>query len=128
MNTKTLFTLAASFNWLIALALATIPGPLFSLFMVSPLPREPLPMHLFAGLVFVFGIGYYWVSRNFETNIPIVKLGIVGKLSVVAVGLLEVLLGNISWQFMLLVSVDLVFATLFILALQSAPASVLEEV
>lgn len=110
---------AALFNWLVAVALLIIPATLFQLFSVTPLPTEPLFLHLFAVVVFVFGIGYYWASREFSANAPIVRLGMIGKLAVFLTGLANTLLGNVSWQIMLLVSVDLLYAILFLMALKS---------
>jgi hypothetical protein len=115
---KMLFS-AACFNWLVALALLAIPEKLFLLFHVTPLPTEPLFLHLFAVVVFVFGFGYYWAARDFVRNAPIVRLGMIGKLGVFVTGLLNALLGNVSWQILLLVSVDLLYAILFFIALKA---------
>lgn len=46
-----------------------------------------------------------------------IRLGGIAKLAVVAVAAYEVMSGNISWQFVLLASADLLFAVLFFLAL-----------
>lgn len=94
-------------------------GWLFGLFRITPLPTETLFLQLFAWLVIVFGIGYFWVSRDPVANVPIIKLGMIGKLSVVLVSLACVLTGSVSWQMMLLVSVDLLYAILFWRALQT---------
>lgn len=111
---------AACFNWLVALALLMVPAPLFQLFRVSPGPTEPLFLDLFAVLVFIFGVGYYWASRDFTANAPIVRLGMLGKLAVFITGFVHTLLGNVSWQILLLVSVDLLYAILFSAALKAA--------
>ena len=110
---------AACFNWLAALALLVFPGMLLQLFRITPLPTEPLFLHMFAVLVFVFGVGYYWASRDFMTNAPIVRLGMISKFAVVITGLVNTLLGNVSWQIMLLVSADLLYAILFFIALKA---------
>ena len=116
---RIMFTTAAWFNWLAGLAVAVNAGWLFSLFRITPLPTEPLFLQFFAWLVIVFGIGYFWASKDPVANVPIIKLGMLGKLSVVLVSLACVLTGSISWQMMLLVSVDLLYAILFWRALQS---------
>lgn len=46
-------------------------------------------------------------------NVPMVRLGAIGKLVVFYVAACEVLLGSIGWQFLLLVFAGLVFAVLF---------------
>ena len=116
---RIVFITAAWFNWLAGLAVAVNAELLFGLFRITPLPTEPLFLQLFAWLVIVFGIGYFWVSRDPVANVPIIKLGMIGKLSVVLVSLACVLTGSISWQMMTLVSADLLYAILFWRALQS---------
>ena len=116
---RIMFTTAAWFNWLAGLAVAVNVELLFGLFRITPLPTEPLFLQLFAWLVIVFGIGYFWVSRDPVANVPIIKLGMIGKLSVVLVSLACVLTGSVSWQMMLLVSVDLLYVILFWRALQT---------
>lgn len=110
---------AAVFNWLVALALFVNAPVLFHLFGVTPAPTEPLFVQLFAGLVFVFGIGYLWAARDSEANRPIILLGILGKITVFLAGLINVVTGQVSWQILLLVSVDLVYATVFVFVLRS---------
>ena len=116
---RIMFTTAAWFNWVAGLAVAVNAELLFGLFRITPLPTEPLFLQLFAWLVIVFGIGYFWVSRDPVANVPIIKLGMLGKLSVVLVSLACVLTGSVSWQMMTLVSADLLYAILFWRALQS---------
>jgi len=112
-STRTLFLTAAIFNWAVGLALAFKAQLLFDLFRVSPAPTEPLFLQLFAWLVIVFGIGYFWVSRDPAGNVPIIKLGILGKGSVFLAVLACVLMGAVSWQMLILASMDLLYAFLF---------------
>ena len=114
-----MFTTAALFNWMAGGAVAINAVWLFGFFGVTPLPTEPLFLQLFAWLVIVFGIGYFWASRDPVANVPVIKLGMLGKLSVVLVSMACVLTGSVSWQFMLVVSVDLLYAILFWRALQT---------
>ena len=114
-----MFTTAAWFNWVAGLAVAVNVELLFSLFRITPLPSEPLFLQLFAWLVIVFGIGYFWASRDPAANVPVIKLGMIGKLSVVLVSLACVLTGSVSWQIMLLMSIDLLYAILFWRALKA---------
>ena len=116
---RILFQAAAAFNWAVALALAFLARPLFELFRVSPAPTEPLFLQLFAWLVFVFGIGYWWVARDPLVNRPIIRLGILGKWSVFLAALILVLADAVSWQIMLLAGGDGIFALFFGLALAS---------
>ena len=116
---RIMFTTAAWFNWVAGGAVAVNAGWLFSFFRVTPLPTEPLFLQLFAWLVIVFGIGYFWASRDPAANVPVIKLGMIGKLSVVLVSLVCVLTGSVSWQIMLLMSADLLYAILFWRALKA---------
>ena len=116
---RIMFTTAAWFNWLAGGAVAVNAELLFGLFRITPQPTEPLFLQLFAWLVIVFGIGYFWASRDPVANAPVIKLGMIGKLSVVLVSLAAVLTGNVSWQIMLLVFVDLLYAILFWRALKA---------
>jgi hypothetical protein len=118
-HSKILFLSAAVFNWAVGLALAFQAPLLFELFRVTPAPTEPLFLQLFSWLVVVFGIGYFWVSRDPVTNVPIIKLGLIGKISVVLAALACVLMGAVSWQMMILASADLLYAILFWRALSA---------
>ena len=111
----------AIFNWVAALPLFFIPGFFLNLLSVTPAPQQSLWVQQFAGLVFVFGIGYYWASRDFEANIQIIRMAVIGKAGVVLIGLLNVATGDVSWQFMLPVSGDLIFVILFVMALKALP-------
>jgi len=122
MTTKSMrimFTTAAWFNWVAGGAVAVNAELLFGLFRITPLPTEPLFLQLFAWLVIVFGIGYFWASRDPAANVPVIKLGLIGKLSVVLVSLACVMAGSVSWQIMLLMSIDLLYVILFWRALKA---------
>lgn len=110
---RAVFLSGAIFNWLVGLALHYDATLLFGLFGVTPPPSEPLFVRLFAWLVIVFGVGYYWVSRDPPANAPIIKLGILGKASVVLVCLSSVAVHSVSWQIMILALADLIYAVLF---------------
>jgi len=114
-----MFLTAALFNWAVGLALALKAQLLFDLFRVTPSPTEPLFLQLFSWLVIVFGIGYFWVWKDPAANVPIIKLGILGKLSVVLAALACVVMGAVSWQMMILASADLLYVFLFWRALQA---------
>jgi hypothetical protein len=116
---KLFFSVAAIFNWLVGLALFFNAALLLDLFHISPLPTETTFLRLFAGLVFMFGFGYYAAGNDLKTNAPVIRLGAFAKLSVVAIAAYEIILGNISWQLLLVAGADLVFAVLFFRALNT---------
>jgi hypothetical protein len=83
---KKMFFIAALYNWGATLPFAVGYKTFFPLFNME-LPRYLVFFMMFLGLCFVFGIGYFWVSRDVYKNHDIVWMGIIGKL-IVFVGLL----------------------------------------
>ena len=107
-----MFVAAALFN-----AVATICLVLPSM-STDPLPEAGFVTHLAALLVLAFGVGYYWASQDLPGNSNIILLGTVAKAAVVVMAVLDVLLGIVSWQDVVLVFGDFVFVLLFYKALQ----------
>ena len=110
-NHSKLFYSAALFNWSVALTFLIAYQPVFNLIELTPVPKSPIYLHLFACLVAIFGIAYYWAGKDLNKNINLVKLGIIGKLTVFVLPLA-------SWQLPALASVDLAYSILFINALR----------
>ena len=94
------------------------PALLMNMFAVTPLPEQSSLIRLAGLLVFFYGIGYFWAAGDLQANAQVIRLGAWAKMGVFTLGLGEVMLGNISWQFLFLVSADLVFALLFLRALR----------
>ena len=78
------------------------------------LPLYPLFMLMFLGTVALFGIAGYWVSRDLERNLPLVKLLIVGKPFVLIYVLPAVLSGQVPMILIVPAAIDLVFGILYI--------------
>ena len=116
--TSKLFLAAAIFNWVMGLGLFFVPHILLGLFSISPGIEQTLWVQQFAGLVFMFGIGYYWASRDLNANAQIIRLGAIAKCGVVLIGIINVLTGDTSWQFLIPISADAAWAVLFIAALR----------
>jgi hypothetical protein len=72
------------------------------------------------GLVFIIGIGYWWVGRDISQNHAIVKLGIYAQFSVFAVLAYHTLIGTLHPFYLISGVIDLTFAILFSLFLYSA--------
>jgi len=115
---RILFTHAAIFNCSIGFGILFAYQFLFGLIGMAPIPSNPLFLHLFAGIVVIFGIGYYWVSRDLQNNIAVVKMGIIGKLTVFGLVLGHFIAGNVTWHLMAIASMDFVYALLFMSALK----------
>lgn len=121
-HSKLLFS-AALFNWSVAIVFLLAYQPVFRLIGLNPVPHNPIYLHLFACLVALFGLAYYWASQDLEKNRNLVLLGVIGKLSVFALPLMYCLFGAISWQLPALASVDLVYAILFINVLRQTAST-----
>ena len=108
-----MFLIGAIWNWVATSTFIFGYKILFPLFGMQ-LPVYPVFFLMFLGLCFVFGIGYYWVSKDLTKNHDIVRLGIVGKL-IVFVGLSWAgITGQVHFILIGPGIVDLVFAILFI--------------
>ena len=117
---KKFFVVAAIWNWVASAVFFCWYRQIFSLFDMKPL-IYPVIMQLFLALVFVFGLGYYWVGGDIEKNHGIVKMGIIGKLLVFILLLIHWIQGNIPFFIFAPGIVDLVFAILFIEFLLNFP-------
>ena len=87
------------------------------------LPCYPVFFLLFMALAFVFGIGYYWVSRDIHKNHDIVWMGIIAKLMVFIGVLWAGIVGQIHFMLVGSGTVDLIFSILFIEFLKSYKTS-----
>ena len=108
-----MFFIGAVWNWVGTLTGAIGYKVTFAQFGMA-LPRYPVFFLLFLGLAFVFGLGYYWVSRDIHLNHGIVKMGIIGKIMVFVLLLWAGLTREINMAFIVPGAVDLVFSILFI--------------
>ncbi len=85
INAKTVknaLYIAAIFNWSSAVML-------FFYRSVVPVEFLPIPTHsqwiiMLSALIGSFGFAYFWAARDLLANIPLLKLGVVGKAFVFA--------------------------------------------
>ena len=110
---KNLFLIGAIFNWVVALLFLIADKNVRQLVGIAP-SQDQLSWTLLLIFVFIFGVGYYWVSVDIHQNRNIAKLGIMGKLSVVILYSIYYFRGNIPLIVLLFVLPDLIFALLFI--------------
>jgi len=115
---KYIFQLKAVINWLESLALLFADRWIRELLGEKPL-TNPEYLQLFVVLVFVIGIGYWWVSQDISRNREIVKLGIYAQYSVFVVLAYQTLVGNVHPFYLIPGVIDLTFAILFGLFLYS---------
>ncbi|HEY9638117.1 MAG TPA: hypothetical protein V6D14_32285 [Coleofasciculaceae cyanobacterium] len=115
---KYIFQLKAAINWIESLVLLFADRWIRELLGQEPL-ANPEYLQLFVMLVFVIGIGYWWVSRDISRNHEIVKLGIYAQCSVFVVLAYQTLVGNVHPLYLIPGVIDLIFAILFGLFLYS---------
>ncbi len=118
MTWKYIFQLKAMINWIESLALLFADRWIRELLGEKPL-TNPEYLQLFVVLVFVIGIGYWWVSQDISRNREIVKLGIYAQSSVFVVLAYQTLIGNVHPFYLISGVIDLIFAILFGLFLYS---------
>ncbi len=109
---QSMFRFAAFYNFAVAIILGLFQKTILPWLGMEPLVNEAF-LHLFLGLVFIFGIGYYWVSLD-VTQRAIVWLGILGKSLVVLLLFIHAFQGNVSWRLASLGLVDLWYAIRFV--------------
>ncbi|MFQ5979989.1 MAG: hypothetical protein ACE5OZ_17800 [Candidatus Heimdallarchaeota archaeon] len=111
-----LFLIGAIWNWAIAVALTAI--SLIDedqLEMLSDdIPANFLYFHILMALVFAFGIGYYWVSLDFDKNRDLVKAGIIAKVLVFVIAIAYLINGDANLTGLGAPLGDLIFAALFL--------------
>lgn len=109
------FQFSAIFNFTAAFGILFAPELLFKILMMSDaLTSEAIPwLHQFGGLVLVFGIGYWVISKNPMLHKDIVWMGCLGKVTVFSIAWLDITLFNTPIGFGILVVADLIFAIFF---------------
>ena len=107
-----LFVIGAIWNIVIALGFLFLPNVALNLFQLQ-VPTISVWFQLFFALVLVFGLGYYWVSRNLRKNHAVVGMGIIGKVLVFFILGYHWLTGGVSTLTAMAGVGDLVFAILF---------------
>ena len=118
MTWKYLFLSKAVINW------AEFVGLLFGdqwireLLNLKPL-TNPEYLHMFIVLIFIIGVGYWWVGNDLSSNRDIVKLGICAQSSVFPVLVYYTVIGNLHPLYLIPGVIDQVYSILFGLFLYS---------
>ncbi|MBD3885776.1 hemerythrin domain-containing protein [Phormidium tenue FACHB-886] len=115
---KLVFQTKAVINWVEAVIFLIGDRWIRELLATEPL-ANPEYSQLVYGLVFIIGIGYWWVGQDISQNHAIVKLGIFAQLSVFIVLAYHTLIGGLHPFYLLSGVIDLTFAILFSLFLYS---------
>ena len=118
MPWKYLFLSKAVINW------AEFVGLLFGdqwireLLNLKPL-TNPEYLHMFIVLIFIIGIGYWWVGNDLSSNRDLVKLGICAQSLVFPVLVYHTAIGNLHPLYLIPGVIDQVYSILFGLFLYS---------
>jgi hypothetical protein len=112
---KTLFLVAALYDLILGIVFGLFFKPIYSGFGVE-LPNHAGYIQLAAAYIFIFGIGFLWVSRNPQANASLISLGILMKLAFVIVTFGHLLFATIPVFYVPFAVLDLVFLALFIMA------------
>jgi hypothetical protein len=115
---RTLFTVAALFNFVVAALLVFGNAATWRLFGLASPPQEPLFVQLFAVFVALFGAAYLWIGFAPEGKRPLVQISAFGKLTIFVTIVLEHFAGNAPAMMIGPAAGDLVFAILFLRTLR----------
>ena len=110
-----MFLIAALWNWVLAIGFITLSRIDINLFLTFGLdiPNTMLWFDAFMGMVFVFGFGFYIVSRNMNENHGLILLACVEKVTVFVIPVFWFFFGQASIWVVGFVTVDLIFGILF---------------
>lgn len=111
-----MYTIAAVWNWILAVSFLILPRIDMNYFTIAG-PVEAPPTLLwfdsFFGLVFAFGLGFYFISRSTSENHGLIKISIFEKAWVFVIGVFYYLIAQASIWVVVVVSGDLLFGVLF---------------
>lgn len=121
--TRLIFLSAAFVNFLVAGLFFVIPKLMYENMVAGSAPDNAAGvMYLFGTAVAVFGLGYYWVSRDFQKNRPLAVLAVYGKIGVFCVAVAAALAGTVSLRGLSGTLIDLIYGLLFAYTLRENPS------
>jgi hypothetical protein len=113
---RLMFLGAAIWNWLLAISFFALSRIDINYFLTFDLdiPNTMLWFDSFMGMVFVFGIGFYIVSKSMKENHGLILMACFEKFTVFAIPTIWFFLGQASVWVVLFVTVDLILGFIFI--------------
>ncbi len=111
-----MFRVAAIWNCTLAIGFLALPRIDINYFLATGLaiPNTMLWFDSFMGLVFAFGLGFYFVSKNVKENHGLIQMAVFEKFWVFIVGVIWFILGQASILVVGFVTGDLILGLLFI--------------
>jgi hypothetical protein len=118
---RPLFVVAAIYDLVVAAVFVLAYKTIYAMFGIT-LPNHAGYVHLPAALIFIFGIGFWFVSRDPVRNRDIIKLGALMKLAFAGVIFGHLIFGAIPAMYVPFAVLDLLFFAAFVAALGTLPA------
>ena len=112
-----LFVTAACFN--LVVGLLVLCGYPLAARLLELTDSPTVWLHLVAATVVIFGVAYWLVAKQPQRYRPFVGLGAAGKLTFAAISYYHWFAGDASARMAMLVTIDVVFAVLFLQYLRS---------
>jgi hypothetical protein len=111
-----MFLAAAIWNWTLAIGFLTLSRIDINYFPATGLviPNTMLWFDSFLGLVFAFGLGFYFVSKSVKENHGLIQMAVFEKFWVFLIGVSWFILGQASILVVGFVTGDLILGLLFI--------------
>ena len=111
---RRMFQIAATYDMTLGVAFFFFWRPILGSLGV-PLPENTSYLQIATAYVFMQGLGYWFVSRNMERNIDIVKLGVVYKVIYVGLAIYYTVIGQLLHVVFAWFAVfDAIFLALFV--------------
>ncbi|MBD3406060.1 MAG: hypothetical protein GF411_08050 [Candidatus Lokiarchaeota archaeon] len=113
---RIMYLIAAIWNWILAVSFLILPRININNFYIAgdTIPPTLIWFDCFMGLVFAFGIGFYFVSQSVSDNHGLIQVAAFEKTWVFIIGLYYFLLAQASIWVLIVVVGDLIFGFLFI--------------
>ncbi len=110
-----MYTIAALWNWILAIIFLILPRIDINNFYIAgdTIPPTLLWFDSLMGLIFAFGIGFFFVSLDVKQNHGLIKAAIFEKCWVFIMGVYYFLVGQATVWVALVVTGDLIFGLLF---------------
>jgi hypothetical protein len=77
-------------------------------------PDSLLFVHIFVIIIASFSIGHFMLFKDISKNHALVLVGAVGRAATFFLVLIYLILGDCNWIFLLLLSFDIILATLYV--------------
>ena len=112
-NLRTTLWLSTIFN-LVAALIFVMPQTAVGQLLGLPPSPNPIYMAMVVYFVALFGLSYGWLARQEEIVVPLLMMGVVGKLGVFILALILLISGDLSFLLFLVACIDLTFASLWL--------------